>query len=81
VSAADDLLAQIAPQIREMARAEADHATAGATKVALAQIQAAKTQAIAAAKDAVWKAGLIGGAVGLVGGILILKFLWPKALA
>lgn len=81
MSAGDDLLAEMAPQIKAMAAAEAARATNAATKQALVQIAAAKTQAIAAAKDAVWKAGIIGGVIGFVGGILVLKFLWPKVLS
>lgn len=81
MSAGDDLLAQIAPQIKAIAAAEASRATTAATKQAIAQINIAKAQAIAAAKDAVWKAGIIGGVIGFVGGILVLKYLWPKVLS
>ncbi len=81
MSAGDELLAQIAPQIKAMAAAEASRATKAATAQAIVQINAAKTQAIAAAKDAVWKAGIIGGIIGFVGGILVLKFVWPKVLS
>lgn len=40
-----EILADIAPQIRALAKAEADHATAAATRAATAKIDAARAAA------------------------------------
>jgi multidrug resistance efflux pump len=82
----DEMLAQITPQIRALAAAEASRATIAASNKAAMQIQAASASAkqqiaaagasaTKAAKNAVIASGLIGGVLGgLVGFYLARRF-------